>query len=210
MTTPYIVVPGGQFDPGLVEIEPTIVEQPGVTLPNTETNDVAVVVFPSSPPVPDAQPPTALSSAQLDPETFYRKFEVQVAYVTKMGKMALPVAGPEPQNQEIVQLAAPFTYKVVYWVVRRYNAKPVLPHWDTGNSNEVLIYRLIGAPTPTVLNDAARFLWSVEGLYIYALKRSVTDAVTLSTGTVSALQQPASAFGIEPYQFDHTLLQSIT
>lgn len=73
-------------------------------------------------------------------------------------------------------------FKVIRWVAGRMgSSKPVLPSPNTQNANEVLIHQEIGGSLPGSLADG-QSLWSMRGIYVYALVQPPQPGDTLTLG----------------------------
>lgn len=126
-----------------------------------------------------------LSDGYLEAE--YTFYAIQTTYDTDLGLQAAPktasravVAGaannpPGPtygnvkDENVIVRVRRPITFKVVNWTAQRLYDKPLLPHWNTGATNEKLLKRIISVRNP--LQSLNHKTWEVSGQYVYAFKK---------------------------------------
>jgi hypothetical protein len=136
-------------------------------------------------------------------------YGIHVRYEHHEGLLQMPVAGPPGTAAVVVRVCAPHWTKSVRWVAERQGAKPVLPHWDTGTSNEVLQYKTLVPVAPAVMPQHAanfRHTYRVQGLYVYLLRSPPPDASPLAVGRLPFDPLPAVAHSLENYQFDRTVL----
>lgn len=119
-----------------------------------------------------ANPPTEwFSAGYLEAE--YTFYAIQTTFQTDLGLQAAPstasLPGGDVDQNNIIRVRRPITYKVVNWIAQRYYVKPQLPHWDTSTSNEKLLSRTISARNP--LQSINHKTWEVSGQYVYAFKK---------------------------------------
>ncbi len=124
-------------------------------------------------------------------EAEYTFYAIHTTYQTDLGLQAAPSTAPRavtttgttnsqgqsttqttnpegPDLNNIVRVRRPITTKTVSWTAQRLTAKPLLPHWNTGSSNEKLLSRTISARNP--LQGLNSKVWEVSGVYVYAFK----------------------------------------
>lgn len=114
-------------------------------------------------------------------EAEYTFYAIQTVYTTDLGLQASPSTAPRavltgtsqgtqpatgPDQNNIVRVRRPITTKTVIWTAQRLGVKPLLPHWNTGSTNEKLMYRTISARNP--LQTLNKKVWEVSGVYVYA------------------------------------------
>ncbi len=140
--------------------------------------------------------------------SFYPVFQIQTWIVGDVGLMQMPVAGALGSPARVVRKSAPFTKKIVYWKAQRLGEKPTLPHWDTGNSNEVLARFLFCPMAPYNLLGGSQFLWICEGLYIYWLSNTPCFTDDFYTGIMPLYDATVEELKIQGYEFSRELLTS--
>lgn len=152
-----------------------------------------------------------LVSAQQAGGLGYGRYNVRIHYVRHHGWAQLPTAGEPPQPAKIVRLHAPYSTKVVTWVVeamRLAGERPTLPHWDNADDSEALIWSEIKVDAPVLQADGQTFFWHVAGEYHYA---AVTSAQAYLMGAATAASlMPPEAFGLTEADFDKFFLRSNT
>ena len=129
--------------------------------------------------------------------------------ITSLGTMPVPVAGPPGTAPEYIAVHAPFQIRVVAWVVERWGDRPDLPHWDTGNPYETLIYSDITVESPAV-NQFASAWQRVEGFYAYSIATPADPTIDgVPGGTNWASVIPASLCNAEAYQFKRGIISPL-
>jgi len=85
------------------------------------------------------------------------------------GIVALPIAGPVPQNVSIVRLHAPIEFEDVYWSASREGANPVVPSPRSlaGNLNRIFLGGSQSAIIPT--QTLAGHIFVMSGHYRYVI-----------------------------------------
>lgn len=120
-------------------------------------------------PVPQPEIVGNLARGQLA----YDIYTVEVSFRGSSGTLQLPVADEPDTPADIVRTHAPYKTKVVKWVVQTVcpiGMKPTLPHWDTGDPNEVCCYQDIQPQAPVLTSGGNAFIWRVEGEYHYQMR----------------------------------------
>lgn len=138
----------------------------------------------------------------------YDVFTQDISYKTMAGLLQLPLAGPPGTGARVVRVHAPYTRKVVKWAIQTVlpqGVRPVLPHWDTGDPNEVLCYRVVRPQTPLLTTAGTDYQWRVEGEYHYHL---LGTADVFSTGTTPMGVEPPESFTLYEGDFSRELLRS--
>lgn len=141
----------------------------------------------------------------------YNRYNIRQHLVTNYGLMQLPTAGPVGTPARIVRVHAPCSSKVVTWVIERLcevGEKPVLPHWDTLDSNEVCIMGEVRIDAPVLQMNGSVFLWHVAGEYHYA--SGYAGRIQASGGTSPAITLPPEAFGINEGDFSKDYIRSVS
>ncbi len=110
---------------------------------------------------------TLLSKDQTG-RAWYTQYLVDPSYEVDNGVMMIPVAGPPGTPPKIVRKYAPCMRKTVEWTAERKGLQPTIPHWDTGNPQEIPAYRNIMPVSPLLLNDTEH-AWRAAGTYVYFL-----------------------------------------
>lgn len=121
-----------------------------------------------------------LAADQANDGSPYTIYAIDTDYEWDMGYGQMPTGGADGSASAVVKTHAEVAQKVVFWTCERVGAKPVLPHWDTGNANEILAYKRI-SPVSHLLTYAGKQVWRVNGIYLYFLSRPV-DGAPLPTG----------------------------
>lgn len=96
----------------------------------------------------------------------YPETTIDVKYVLYPG---VRVQRPASQTGagETVVLHAPFWNKIVQFSYEKIGSWPTVPHWDTGNPNEVLVRAEVTPAKPAEGGNLRVF--RVSGLYVYEL-----------------------------------------
>lgn len=151
---------------------------------------------------------SVVSAEQLG-DNFYEIGEtwVKTWYETYEGILPGPVAGPPGAPCRALRIHAPYTIKQVAWRVSRVGARPRVPHFDTSNANEVLMFRKIMPDLPELMKDEVSFIFRVSGQYTYLLLYPPTDQDSYATGTSPIVNTPPEALVLQGYQFDKSLLR---
>lgn len=141
----------------------------------------------------------------------YGRYNIRQDYRRLSGLIQLPIAGPLGTPARIVRLNSGSAVKVVTWVVeclRLVGEKPTLPHWDTGDSNEALIYSSIAVDQPAIQPDGQTFFWRVRGEYHLAAWSARQGS--FSGGSSPAITLPPESFGLTEGDFSRDFLRSDT
>jgi len=138
---------------------------------------------------------------------YYADFKVTTYWITDCGVVQLPVAAAPPQNCRIVRHSAPSAQKVVAWEAWRLIDKPALPHWNTGNPNEVLAKHLIVTHSPVPMPGGAGLMWHAEGMYVYYLYATPREGDAYASAATPLFDYQAELLRMEGFQFDETLLR---
>lgn len=141
----------------------------------------------------------------------YDRYNIRQHYVTHHGLAQLPAGGPVGTPARIVRLVAPYSVKVVTWVlVKRCEVgeKPILPHWDTGDPNEVCIRGEVRVDMPAIDATGASFVWHVAGEYHYA--SGYAGRSQISGGSSPVITLPPEAFGLNEGDFSKDYLRSVS
>lgn len=100
---------------------------------------------------------------------------IAVAWDSGLGSAA--VAGGARSRTEFWRIRAERSWKVVTFAVTRTDDKPVLPHIDTGDPNDVLISKQVAAIQPDVMPGDGRS-YGIVGQYTYAMQVAADAAQT--------------------------------
>lgn len=158
--------------------------------------------------VPGAIPwATSFSDEQAGQEP-YPVYDVTARYELKTGLVQMPVAGPKGTPARIVRLTSPTTLKTISWVVQRVGERPRLPHPDTGDPNDVLLYMDVYFPNPVLQPDGLRLSWLAQGVYVYACQLPLTEQNMLYVPT-AATMRTTSPLAVEPWQWDTNVLRAV-
>lgn len=113
------------------------------------------------------------------PQTNYSFY---VSYEWDYGLRGVPMAGPPGSPIQIVADHAPVCHKVVSWIAQAMDSQdPQPPDWNTGDSNEVLIRKVIASCPLAELMDG-QTANTIGGVYIYLLKVPPSDTDNLGIG----------------------------
>lgn len=174
-----------------------------MTLPTGDGNYVSDITVSSS------ASPGLLSAAQQDGRA-YHHYAIRQHHVTHSGLMQLPTAGPVGTPARIVRVHAPYSIKVVTWVVMVHclqGEKPVLPHWDTLDPNEVCTLAEVRVDAPAIRSGGEVFLWRASGEYHYA--SGYAGRSVISGGATPAAVLPPESFGLTEGDFSKEFLRSV-
>lgn len=123
--------------------------------------------------VKGANLPELFSLGHLDSQ--YTFCTIETVYETDEGICVAPSTAPTDSSglvqgvNTIVRHSQPCTRKVVRWQAQRQFVKPVCPHWNTGNSNEVLVRKAFDNRNPhQTINHK---FWLASGVYVYGFRK---------------------------------------
>ena len=153
--------------------------------------------------------PGFLSARQQDGRA-YHHFNIRQHFATHSGLMQLPTGGPVGTSARIVRVHAPYSTKVITWVVMAHclvGEKPILPHWDTLDPNEVYILGEVRVEAPAIRALGEVFLWRVSGEYHYA--SGYAGRGIMSGGSSAATTLPPESFGLTEGDFSKDFLRSV-
>ncbi len=146
--------------------------------------------------------PGQLSDAQAFGAS-YPKYDILTTVAAWTGALQCPVGGAAGTASSITRLYAIRAKKTVRWRARRLGAQPVLPHWDTGSSNEVLLTWKVCIRNPVLMADARNYLYCASGRYTYALYEPIPDEDPLPIGVA-----PYTRAVVEDHYFPGTLFDT--
>lgn len=149
------------------------------------------------------------SSEQQDGRA-YGRYNIRQHFVTHHGLLQLPTAGPVGSPARMVRVHAPYSIKVITWVVYKLcelGEKPILPHWDTGDTNEVCTIAEVRIDSPTIAENGQAFHWRVHGEYHYASGQAGRSQ--MSGGSSPAITLPPESFGINEGDFSKDFLRAV-
>lgn len=141
----------------------------------------------------------------------YSRYNIRQQVATKSGLYQMPAAGPVGTPARIVRLHAPVSSKIVTWVIERLclsGEKPLLPHWDTEDANEVCIYAEVRIDSPIIQPGGYLFLWRVAGEYHYVSASAGRTAI--GGGATPACIFSPQNFGIGEGDFSKEFIRSIS
>lgn len=139
-------------------------------------------------------------------QALYKKYGLQIVYHRLVGKLGVPLAGEDEDGntQDIIQVAKPRSFKTVTFSVEREGLPPELPAVEE-DSNQQLLESVIIPYGPTVTGDARTRVYRVDGLYLYALRKPVTEGVDeMPQGHIPALSSPPPAIKPEHFKTEVT------
>lgn len=145
------------------------------------------------------------SSEQLG-QNPYGMYIIDTKYDTHTGIIGLPVADGSGE-QDIISVHDGKTTKIVKWSCERIGAKPILPHWDTGNDNEVCVRRPIQVCS-TMLTIDSREVWRAEGCYVYELRKRVDEPDKFYCGAPPFSKAPSAIQVIGGESFSKDILRA--
>ena len=161
--------------------------------------------------IDEAEPNTSLPQSNASPYTKeqdqwpYKQYLIDTVYETDEGIRVLPTSQAAGSAIK-VRVGLPLTIKIVTFTMERHGKKPKIPHWNTGNANEVLEKRRIQVCNPLQLPD--RKAWRVEGTYTYKLLVPLTEDDILCCGTTPAEIDLANQHTYAKADLDKTLIDS--
>ena len=172
-------VPGGSEPP------PGGIAMPGATRPSG-SNPVPFVFVPEDYPEVDWV-------ADRDDLPALTGWGAEVCYEFDAGIRHAPVAGrANDRPVAFWRTHSGCCVKVVRWVVQAIGGVPELPSPDTGSANEVLIAQAVSPAVPSAMPMGDQ-VWTVAGVYRYALQKAPAAGDRLGTGASPLLDMPASA-----------------
>ncbi len=181
----------------------------------------SVPEFPDGPLAPADQPgagyidprlavggqPGRYSDQQSGP-SFYPDFTVRTVYLGSTGLAQMPVAGALGTPARVVRLTAPYAKKIVWWRAYRLGQKPMLPHYDTGTTNEALGWFMILPYEGVLLAGGENYSFVVEGLYLYYLFAVPCLTDDFYAGVTPLFTATTEDMKVQGYQFSRTLLRA--
>jgi hypothetical protein len=137
--------------------------------------------------------PTSAFSAnqQANP---YVVYELDQEYQYNDGSLAIPIgASPTSPGQrparKIVNVAAPYSRRIVTFAVARLNALPLVPSPAPLNSNENLTSVKVKTSAPKLWSDGVSRVYAVAGEYVFDHRQAVlpgTDALKMGATDVDS------------------------
>lgn len=188
-------------------------EQPSVPAANVSLTGLtgssspgeAAASDPASVSAPSGQPVTGFSLEQLG-EHPYGVYMIDTRYTTDLGIIGCQVAAIGAPAK-LIAVGGGISHKVVRWTVERLGEKPILPHWDTGNSNEVC-KKHDEITASTILTPDGRKVWRFSGLYLYVLSMPVKEGHKYYCGAPPFDTSPASLQYIDGNTFSREILRA--
>lgn len=92
-------------------------------------------------------------------------------YYIDPGHLVVSPASADGAPAEVVKLHAATITREVTWTAERKNEPPVVPHWDTGSPNEVLLPGSYIEPCDPLDGPEGSRVWRVSGFYRYQCLR---------------------------------------
>ncbi len=154
---------------------------------------------------------TGYFSSQQSSGVGYNRYNIRQYLLSNTGLFQLPTGGPVGSPARIVRLHAPTSSKVITWVVEMdclIGQKPTLPHWDTGDVNEVFIRGQVTVESPTIRSNGQLFLWRAKGEYHYA--SALAGRLAVNGGATPAISLPPAAFDLNYGDFSRDFLRAAT
>lgn len=140
----------------------------------------------------------------------YIRYDVMEDYEYNDGSIAIPVAyntGVTQQAggrtaQEIVPVSAPFSRRIVRFMIERQNALPVAPAPTPLNANENLSRSVVRTFNPTINPGGGSITTRMVGVYIFDHRQPVIPGVdTIRTPTTDADKLTNDQVSVGPGQF---------
>lgn len=141
----------------------------------------------------------------------YNRYNIRQHFLSATGLFQLPTAGPVGTPARIVRLHAPTSMKIITWVVEmecEIGQKPVLPHWDTGDVNEVFVKGEVEVDSPNIRANGQIFHWRAKGEYHYVSALAGREAIT--GGAAPSISLPPAAFDLNYGDFSRDFLRAAT
>lgn len=137
----------------------------------------------------------------------YTRYDVMEDYEYNDGSLAIPVAGPAVSSgqrtaQEIVLVSAPFSRRVVRFMIERQNALPVAPAPTPLNANENLSRSVVRTLSSVITESGHNVLMRMAGYYIFDHRQPVIPGVdTIRTPVTDADKLTNDQVSVGPGQF---------
>lgn len=152
--------------------------------------------------------PSDFSDEQLGPFA-YDQYQITTSYAVRTGVYQMPVCGPVGTPAFFGQVSARWCKKTVRWLASRLGALPRVPHWDAGNSNEVLEFFQINGDAPVLQPNGQTVAYHISGVYVYGLYLPPGDNDDFALPTTAVLRVPGLPFVLAAERFDRSLLRSV-
>lgn len=150
--------------------------------------------------------PQRFSAAQTGPHP-YHEFLIDSTYLEDTGLRVLPVAGPPGTPPKVIRVHAGIRSKQVEWTAERRGDKPELPHWDTGNSADILISKEIAPCSPLLISEN-NHAWRVSGIYLYVSAVAPSDSDRMAAGANPADTTTPEQNWLDVSLFNRNLLRA--
>lgn len=144
--------------------------------------------------------------------SFNFDYDVRTFYQTEYGVAVMPIAATSGPARPI-RVHAPYMTKIIAWEVYRYGTykeRPVLPHWNTADPNDVLIRSLIICTAPKLQYGAVKMLWHCAGFYEYLCYAAMIDGDIRQVAALPIATLTAQQLNAQGYTFDQNILASYT
>ncbi len=138
----------------------------------------------------------------------YKDFTFDIEYVEETGRDVAPVAGDGTQPGVAYRYHNGAMLMRVKWSTERDNAKPVVPHYDTGDPNNIRVESIIYPAMP--LQGIGRVTYRISGMFVYKLiiPKTLERGSIYPCGSSPAENRPSSANFYGPLDFSKALFDA--
>lgn len=143
---------------------------------------------------------------------FYTEYHICTLLETNMGVEIMPVAA-RTGAARVVRLHAPYSIKTIVWEAERRGGiedRPVLPHWDTGDSNDVLAFSFFAVHAPPVQPGGTRLGWSVRGWYKYLMYATLEESEILQVAALPTHNLAVDRLNAQGFTFSRDILKTVS
>jgi hypothetical protein len=147
-------------------------------------------------------------SGEQDGREFYTTYKIKVFYCLDTGLVMGKPAGLPGAGASIMRIHAPVGKKFVYWRAERLGQKPVLPHPDAGNANEVLQKAIVSPGEPVLQPGGNVVHYSAEGWYVYLQYKPLADGDTHAVPATPLMDLTAEDLNAKGFEFSRDILKS--
>lgn len=158
------------------------------------------------------QTPQSLFSNVQKTGSFYHDYIIRTLRKTDYGIKVMPIAATTGAARP-VRVHAPFMRKFIIWEVERFGSvaeRPTLPHWNTGDPNDVLINSLIMDTSPVIQPGGKSLYWHVAGLYEYLCYAAMIDGDISQVAALPIANLTIQQLNAQGYTFDMNILAAYT
>jgi hypothetical protein len=164
---------------------------------------------------PPGVPVAALPSpkqvySQAQQEAPYDQFLIDTIYRIDSGYRVIAKAGTNASAttmNSLVLIHRGTCVKEVRWTTQRYNVKPLIPKWKTGDPNEIPLTQEMNFCNVAEAGEQGR-LYRASGVYTYAMIVPKSGDSKFPIGTTPAEIAPSSTRWYGPEDFTQTILDS--